>query len=224
MSDPSRPILVSLFLLTVVTGIVDAASVLGLGHVFTANMTGNVVFLGFAVAGQGSTSVVASLNALGSFTLGALFGGRVSRTLSARAVRLAFGVEVCLLFVAAFLGLCALERATMVLVSLLAFAMGVRNAVVRKLAVPDMTTTVLTLTITGLAADSSWAGGNNPRWRRRLLAVLMMLAGASLGAGLLPRGIGWVVGLAAVLEGVAIVVLVRHAGTLAPSTAPRPSP
>jgi hypothetical protein len=72
-----------------------------------------------------------------------------------------------------------------------------------------MTTTVLTLTITGLAADSSPAGGNNPRWPRRVLAIVMMLAGASLGAGLLPRGIGWVVGSAAVLEGVAVLVLLR---------------
>jgi uncharacterized membrane protein YoaK (UPF0700 family) len=118
-------------------------------------------------------------------------------------------VEVCLLFVATLLALSTLGLATALMVSLLAFAMGLRNAVIRKLAVPDMTTTVLTLTITGLAADSSLAGGNNPRWPRRVLAIVMMLAGASLGAGLLPRGIGWVVGSAAVLEGVAVLVLVR---------------
>jgi hypothetical protein len=40
-----------LLVLTAVSGIVDAISFLGLGHVFTANMTGNVAFLAFAVAG-----------------------------------------------------------------------------------------------------------------------------------------------------------------------------
>jgi len=71
-----RSVLVALMVLTLVTGVVDAASVLDLGHVFTANMTGNVVFLGFALAGQGTTSVTGSLLAFGSFAVGALVGGR----------------------------------------------------------------------------------------------------------------------------------------------------
>ena len=37
----------ALLLLTFATGLVDAISVLVLGHVFVANMTGNVIFLGF---------------------------------------------------------------------------------------------------------------------------------------------------------------------------------
>jgi cytochrome b subunit of formate dehydrogenase len=57
-----------------------------------------------------------------------------------------------------------------------------RNAAVRKLAVPDLTTTVLTLTITGLAADSSLARGTNPRLQRRIAAVVAMFAGAALGS------------------------------------------
>jgi uncharacterized membrane protein YoaK (UPF0700 family) len=68
-------------------------------------------------------------------------------------------------------------------------AMGLRNAIVRKLAVPDMTTTVLTLTITGLAADSSLAGGDNPRWQRRVAAILAMTLGAFAGARLGARSI-----------------------------------
>ena len=47
-SPPERALLLALLGLTAVTGVVDAASYLGLGHVFTANMTGNVVFLAFA--------------------------------------------------------------------------------------------------------------------------------------------------------------------------------
>jgi uncharacterized membrane protein YoaK (UPF0700 family) len=67
-------------------------------------------------------------------------------------------------------------------IALLAFAMGIRNSTIRRLAVPDVTTTVLTGTLTGLAADSSLAGGHNPRFGRRASAVMAMLAGAIVGA------------------------------------------
>jgi uncharacterized membrane protein YoaK (UPF0700 family) len=62
--------------LTVVTGLVDAFSYLSLGHVFVANMTGNVVFLGFGLAGAGDVSILASLLAIVAFTVGAVVGGR----------------------------------------------------------------------------------------------------------------------------------------------------
>src|SRR6476661_6943493 len=68
--------------LTVVTGLVDAFSYLLLGHVFVANMTGNVVFLGFALAGAPGFSIPASLVALGSFVCGALVGGRAASRLA----------------------------------------------------------------------------------------------------------------------------------------------
>jgi uncharacterized membrane protein YoaK (UPF0700 family) len=66
-------------------------------------------------------------------------------------------------------------------------AMGLRNAVVRKLGVADLTTTVLTLTITGLAADSRLAGGDSPRWQRRSVAIVAMLAGATAGTLMVTR-------------------------------------
>lgn len=80
--------------------------------------------------------------------------------------------------------------------------MGLRNATVRRLAVPDMTTTVLTLTLTGLAADSSPAGGDNPRLGRRVASVLPMFGGALLGALLLRRGLA----LPLVVSGVGVLV------------------
>ena len=70
-------------------------------------------------------------------------------------------------------------------IALTAVAMGLRNSVMRKLAIPDLTTTVLTLTIAGLAADSSLTGGDNPRWQRRGAAILAILAGAAAGASML---------------------------------------
>jgi uncharacterized membrane protein YoaK (UPF0700 family) len=63
-----------------------------------------------------------------------------------------------------------------------------RNATVRRLAVPDLTTTVRTLTLTGVAADSSLAGGHNPRIGRRLASVASMFAGAAIGTLLRWRG------------------------------------
>src|SRR6201995_5308432 len=88
-----------LAVLTFATGLVDAASVLGLGHVFTANMTGNIVFLGFSFAGAGRVATVDCLAALGALLAGALIGGRLaSRGVSLRAALL---LEVALLVAAA---------------------------------------------------------------------------------------------------------------------------
>jgi uncharacterized membrane protein YoaK (UPF0700 family) len=67
--------------------------------------------------------------------------------------------------------------------------MGLRNATVRRLAVPDLTTTVLTRTLTSVAADSSVAGGDNPRIGRRVASVALMFAGAAVGTLLSRRGL-----------------------------------
>jgi uncharacterized membrane protein YoaK (UPF0700 family) len=209
-TDPPRVALVALSMLTLVTGIIDAGSVLGLGHVFAANMTGNVVFLGFALAGADpAISVAATLTALGCFLLGALLGGRVTRTLDVPALRRGFSLEWTLLVTAAVVSTRAAPAATLGSIALLSVGMGLRNAMVRRLAVADMTTTVLTLTLTGLAADSSLAGGHDPRWRRRVASVLAMLLGALAGALCLRWGLCWVLAAAALLEGVAIVLLTR---------------
>jgi len=73
-----------LLVLTMITGLVDAVSYLELGHVFVANMTGNIVFLGFAAAGAPGLSVPASLAAIGAFLAGALAGGRLAPIRSIR--------------------------------------------------------------------------------------------------------------------------------------------
>ncbi len=186
-----------LLAMTVVTGIVDAVSYLALGHVFTANMTGNVVLLGFAFAGAPGLSISRSAVALVAFWSGAVLGGRMAFADSSwhRWADRAFLLEALLLGVAAVTavetGSSAVSNPLQlyaVIVST-AVAMGLRNAIVRKLAVPDMTTTVLTLTITGLAADSSLAGGENPVWQRRVGAILPMVCGAFAGARMLAYSI-----------------------------------
>jgi uncharacterized membrane protein YoaK (UPF0700 family) len=74
------------------------------------------------------------------------------------------------------------------LVAVMAAALGIQNATARGLAVPDLTTTVLTLTITGIAADAHAAGGSGSRAGRRLISVAAMLVGAVVGGMLILRG------------------------------------
>jgi uncharacterized membrane protein YoaK (UPF0700 family) len=181
--------------MTAVTGMVDAVSFLALGHVFTANMTGNVVFLGFAIGGAADLSVSGSLMALICFLVGALLGGWMTRKMipqdSGAMLAHALVIETIFFFLAAAVSIgftapyADHRQKIFSVIALTAAAMGLRNSVVRRLAIPDLTTTVLTLTIAGLAADSSLAGGDNPRWQRRGAAILAILAGAAAGAALL---------------------------------------
>lgn len=193
-----------LLIMTGVTGIVDAVSFLALGHVFTANMTGNIVFLGFALAGTPGLSVPRSLLALLCFFLGAVAGGRIPANQAPRA----FAAEALLLLVAAVIAFHVvapyepMPTAVYGVIATTAVAMGIRNAIVRKLAVPDLTTTVLTLTITGLGADSVFAGGANPRWQRRCASVTLMLVGAAAGTLLLHRSVTLTLGIASAITAV----------------------
>jgi uncharacterized membrane protein YoaK (UPF0700 family) len=185
------PVLVAL---TVVTGLVDSFSYLVLGHVFVANQTGNVVFLAFALAGVRGFSAPASVAAIGCFALGALITGRLGRSLDGRR-------ELLLGVTAGIQAIVVAETVTMTaltpipipaglrytLIASLSLTMGAQNATARKLAVPDLTTTVLTMTITGIAADSPLAGATGARAARRLISVIAMFLGALVGAVLVLR-------------------------------------
>jgi uncharacterized membrane protein YoaK (UPF0700 family) len=199
--DPRVPLLL---LLSLTTGLVDAASVLGLGKVFTANMTGNVVFLGFAAAGVPGFKAIPFVVAIATFMIGALIAGRIGHSHiggSERRWLLTSAIfETALLWVAAGVALGfnvedqAPEARLFGIIALTGIAMGFRNGTIRQLKVPDLTTTVLTLTLTGLSADSTVAGGGNPNWQRRIGAVVAIFAGAAVGAYLMLE-----VGLAAPL-------------------------
>jgi uncharacterized membrane protein YoaK (UPF0700 family) len=182
------PLPALLLALTVLTGVVDAVSILSLGRVFVANMTGNVVFIGFAIGDAPGFSLGASLSALAGFLVGAFGGGRaVSRVGANRAalVRNAVAAESALLIIALVVAIAVGTPfqgvARDALAAMLATAMGLQNAAARRLAVPDLTTTVLTMTLTGLAADAR-ESERGPVLVRRVLAVLMMLGGAIAGA------------------------------------------
>jgi uncharacterized membrane protein YoaK (UPF0700 family) len=190
-----------LLVMTSVTGIVDAVSFLALGHVFTANMTGNVVLLGFAVAGVRSLSAARSLAALFCFFAGTIFGGRVPVP----------QVPGPLLLASMGALLPARSLSVYCVIAITAAAMGYRNAVVRKIGLPDLTTTVLTLTITGLGADSRLAGGENPRWRRRVAAILTLLTGAFAGAELMKLSTAFALMVSALITGsCAVAAFILH--------------
>jgi uncharacterized membrane protein YoaK (UPF0700 family) len=185
------PLPALLLALTVVAGAIDAVSILRLGRVFVANMTGNVVFAGFAIVGAPGFALGSSVVALAGFLVGAAGGGWLATRFHAdRAVLLlaAAAVEVALAVVALAVAASGTSLAAAggrySLSILLAAAMGIQNASVRRLGVPDLTTTVLTMTLTGIAADVRAGGWRKPPLRRRLAAVAAMLGGAVAGAEL----------------------------------------
>ena len=226
----AEPVLLAL---TVVTGLVDAVSYLALGRVFTANMTGNVVLLGFAAAGAQELSVLRSGAALGAFLIGAVVGGRMSRPIRLgvwhRWTSFAFGVEGALFLTAMAVaigqpsGFPNNASSLYTIIVLTGVAMGMRNATVRSLAVPDHTTTVLTLTLARLAADTRLAGGDNHRWASRASSVVTMFAGAAIGTWLLRHSVMLplaIAGAVSVLCAVVVYLEVRPGGAPAPPSPP----
>jgi uncharacterized membrane protein YoaK (UPF0700 family) len=227
VASAGRAMMIALNALTFSTGLIDAVSFISLGRVFAANMTGNIVLLGFAVGGASGLSAARSVASLLAFMAGALFGGMINfrhsdgtqRGLLKRAIV----IEAVLLLLATSFAASAgtkneiSPKLAYLLIILMALAMGVRNAVVRKLAVPDLTTTVLTLTVTGIASDSSLAGGANLRWKTRVTAVITMFAGAATGAVFLRYGVFAPLGASCLL----LLAVLAWMEAMGPEDAPR---
>lgn len=200
-----HPLTRTLLVLTLTTGVIDAASYLGLGRVFAANMTGNIVLLGFGIAGSSGLPVVAPLVSLLAFLGGAVLGGRMGAMPTPKEAHLSRAMLIEVGFTAGATLIAVIFQITPdrfsgdLIIGLLAFAMGVRNATVRRLKVADLSTTVLTMTLTGLAADSQLAGGEGTGNWRRGAAVGSMLVGAVIGALLVKADLALVLLAAAVL-------------------------
>lgn len=210
----------ALLLLTVATGFIDAASYLGLGHVFVANMTGNVVFFGFAADPASGLSALMAAVAFAGFLAGAFVGGVAGRTWSGRSrlwPPIAFGVQGAILLAAAVTAWYSPPidhgNGRAWLIAALAIAFGLQNATVRRIAVPDLTTTVLTLTVTGLAADSRLGGGPGAKPVRRIASIAAMLAGAAAGALIVRQSLALGIAAAAVcvIAGAAIFTFAPQA-------------
>jgi uncharacterized membrane protein YoaK (UPF0700 family) len=213
-NGPHGPLPFLLVLLTLVTGLVDAFSFLRLGRVFVANMTGNVVLLGFALAQVQGFLWYASGTAILAFGAGAFLGGRIAHRHGrhrGRHILAASIVQTLFVAVSAMVAIVAAKpfpaAITVLLIALLAIGMGVQNATARALAVPDLTTTVLTQTLTGLSADTDTDG----KAGRRIVSVLSMFAGALCGALLIESGnTDWVLVIVLLLL-IAVTVLSARA-------------
>jgi uncharacterized membrane protein YoaK (UPF0700 family) len=186
------PLPALLVVLTVSTGIIDATTFLALDRVFVANMTGNVVFMAFALGGASEFSVPASLTALIAFLAGAQLGGQLHRRLRAnrgRRLAIACAIEAALAASALAISLWAQWRGVEIaatatryaMIALLGITMGLQNATIQTLGVPGLTTTVLTGILTGIAADAG--GPSAPQGARlRPLGVVVLFIGAAIGA------------------------------------------
>lgn len=207
--------------LTGATGLIDAVSYLALGQTFVANMTGNVVFLGFAVVPESGFRFGPPVAAVLGFVLGSLGGGWAARLLDGRPRRwlaTVFSVQAVVLWVCTLLVGVGVLRETggtsYLLIVVLAACFGLQNATVRHVAPRDLTTTVLTLTLTGLAADSV----RTAKPHRRIASIAAMLAGAAIGALLLQVTTSGVIALAGLAVAAAALIFL-----LAPGAAPDPA-
>ncbi len=219
----TQPLALTLLALTFVTGVVDALSFLGLGQVFAAMMTGNVLFLGFGIAGASGSSVVAPLVAIAAFIPGGLAGGFLASRFPDRAGR---GLIACMALEVVLVGGAAViaaaidvhedELSAWVLIGALSMAMGARNTGVRRTGVAELPTNVLTVAAASFEAGTSLTGASPAHLVPRAAAVLAMLGGAIAGA-LLVKGPGLTAALAfaAVFTGVtgtAYAMVVRQVG------------
>lgn len=201
------------------TGALDAATFLGMDEVFGANMTGNVILIAMAIAGEGSHSYLGPLMALGGFAAGSWLLGLVARRHPKSAP-----VDPLLAPVFAFCatGMTAVMVMLMVLppengvlhtaTFSIGVLMGCQAIAARRVGVPDMSTVVITSTLSLLFAEAgtSNSGASNLATSRRIAAVLSMFLGAMCGALLLKTTLVLALAVPSViLAAVAVVYTVR---------------
>lgn len=188
-SSPEPTTLPLMLVLTFVTGVVDSVGYLGLDRVFVGNMTGNIVILGMGLAGADELPVLGPAMALVAFTAAAFVTGLVLRTQPSGWTS---RVSLCLVAGSAALVGCTIAifmidtaantAGQLVIAAVTAATMGAQAAVARKVGVKDMTTVVVTSTLTSLASESWMSGGRSALWNRRIGAILAILIGAVVGA------------------------------------------
>jgi len=179
--------------LTVAAGSADAVSYLGLGRVFTANMTGNLVLLGVAIGQGQAAGSLRSVIAFAGFGIGVLVGARATAKSTGdvvwpASVTRVLVVELGLLVIfAAVWELVGDRPSTLVLdvlIALSAGAMGMQTAAARRLNVAGVTTTFVTGTLASLITELAsvgpdWAGSK--RWAATIACIVI---GAAAGAAL----------------------------------------
>lgn len=209
------PYLAGPLLIAAVCGLIDAACFLGLGGVFAEIMTGNILLLAFRIGTGhpiGAATELRYLAAIVAFAVGALAGGLLMRGPDKRLERrVGFGVELALVVAATVLAFATSAGSTGtgrdIVVAVLAGAMGLQNALLRKHGVADVATNVMTLTFTGLLSESRIVGGDGHHWARRAGSIAIFFGSAVVGAFLVRFGSGWPLAASAVLLTAAVVIL-----------------
>ena len=178
-----------LLLLTASTGAIDAVSYLALDRVFTGNMTGNVLFIGFALVGVAGIPLLNNIIALLGFIVGSIVSGRIvgrghkEKLPLTSAWVLIVGGAIAIGLGITWTALGDLPHvAILVITFLLAVVMGGQVSAVKPVGNSDITTIVVTNTLANLARDSRLGGGKGQAWVHRFLAVVMMGVGAAAGA------------------------------------------
>jgi uncharacterized membrane protein YoaK (UPF0700 family) len=215
MASPvsDRLTVTALLLLTFATGLVDAISVLVLGHVFVANMTGNIIFLGFWFVPRSGVDLTAAVVAFVGFLTGTVVGGRLARHFGVhprRWLTMSLGMEVVVLVTLSLLaGLGVLSyhaNTKLILIASLATTFGVQNATARQFGVQELSTTVLTSTVVGIGVDSRLAGGTGQREKLRYSVIVAMCGGAIVGATMSRVAVAPVIALAAGVVATSLVI------------------
>ena len=175
--------------LTFVTGILDAVGYLGLDRIFTGNMTGNIVILGMGIASEDNLPVAGPLAALIAYLAGAALAGRLLRhhpktwrPITTALLLTNAGVLAVVAITLATVDVGGASLGAIGIASALAALMGAQAATARMLAVPDMTTVVVTSTMTAYASETLFMPGSAWLTHRRLWAIVAIFAGALTGA------------------------------------------
>ena len=184
-----RSTVAALLLLTFATGLADSLSILVLGHVFVANMTGNVIFLGFWLAPRTSIDLTAVAVALPTFVTTTILSGRLSRHFGIRTrpwITTVLTTEIVLLATLSILAGAGVlhyhDNTKLIIIGFLAVTFGLQHSSARQFGIQELSTTVLTSTIVSLGIDSRLSGGTGERQKLRFTVVFTMCAGAFLGA------------------------------------------
>jgi len=197
------PLVVGVGAITAICGMLDAATFLGLGHVFAETMNGNIVLLAFTVGTRGVPGLTSLLPgnlwpyvvALACFAAGAVAGGRLVRREGEMGRRLGFVSDAGLIGVAAVVVALTHPGPTghsrYLVIGILAIAMGIQNILIRRWGIPDLATNVMTKTAAYLVADSTLGGGDNPHAARRGVSILIFALGATVGAFMTRYGVLW---------------------------------
>jgi uncharacterized membrane protein YoaK (UPF0700 family) len=208
-----RLTVIALLLLTFATGLVDAIGVLVLGHIFVANMTGNIIFLGFWFVPGSGIDLTAAIVAFVGFLTGTVIGGRLARHLGERSRRwltTALGIEIVMLIALSILagtGAVSYHNDTkLILIAGLAITFGMQNATARQFGVQELSTTVLTSTVVGIGVDSRLAGGTGEREKLRYSVIFTLCMGAIVGATMSRYTVAPVIALAAAVVTISVLI------------------